>query len=195
MTTGTEVPQADRLDLVRRLVSAVSKGATSLPAAALGAHLAPRYAGYAAQAARQLGLLEMHPDGSLRASANALRLLATAEGSSEERRLLLDAFTASSTLSRLAAMVLAESPPSRTALADAIASGWPLSPATALRRATTLLTWRAYLLQEGEQLRFLGVDWDESSVDVTAEADESSVPSERLHGRVAVPPSAPVIEA
>jgi hypothetical protein len=195
MTTGTEVPQADRLDLVRRLVNAVSKGATTLPTAALGAHLAPRYAGYAAQAARQLGLLETDPDGSLRVSASASRLLATAEGSSEEKRLLLDAFTASPTLSRLATLVLSESPPSRTALADVIASGWPLSPATALRRATTLLTWRAYLLQEGEQLRFLGTDWDESSVDVTAEPDEASAPSERPHGRVLVSPSAPVSEA
>src|SRR5258706_11141625 len=156
LTTSSEVPQADRLDFVRRLVAAIHTGATSIGTAAVRARLAPRYANYAAQAARQLGLLESGADGRLMVSTDGARLLATPEGSSEERRLLSDAFTKSSTLSKLSEVVLGELPPSRAVLSDMIADGWGLSTSTALRRATTLLSWRAYLLQEGEQLPVSG---------------------------------------
>jgi hypothetical protein len=117
----------------------------------------------------------------------ALRLVATVEGSTEERRLLHAAFSGSTTLSKLATIVLAESAPSRAALADMITDGWGLSPTTALRRATTLLTWRAYLLQEGEQLRFPGSDWDESGSDVVAAADSQSDQADQP-----VPPVEPI---
>ncbi len=162
MSAGVEVPQADRLDLVRRFVSAVARGATSVSEATAAAGLAPRYGGYAAQAARSLGLLTVASDGKLAASSVAKQMLSSSERSTEERQLLSDALTNSPALQKLASIVLAPSAPSRVELADMIAVGWGLSMTTALRRARTLLTWRAYLLQGGgEQLRLPGTDWDD----------------------------------
>lgn len=76
MTTGSEVPQADRLDL-RRLVAAMSAGAPS-GAAARTARLTPRYGNYAAQAAHQLGLLDVKLDGNVAIYALASRLVVRA---------------------------------------------------------------------------------------------------------------------
>lgn len=174
MTVGSEVPQADRLDFIRRFVEAVGSGATSVASAAATSRLAPRYGNYAALAAKQLGLIETSANGALVVSALGSRLLATAENSVDERNVLTGAFHGSAALSELAAVVLATSAPSRTLVAELIEARWGLAQSTALRRATTLLAWRDYLLQEGEQLRFAGEEWEDGETDATTDESPSS---------------------
>src|SRR5262249_44509765 len=131
-----DAPQADRLDLVRRVVAAIQKGAQDGTAVSAAAQVAPRYARYSIQAARQLGLLADTKD-RLEVTERGERLLATRSGSDEERQEYRLALSESPILSPLAALVLGENRPTVEAIAEILLAG-QMSLVTALRRARTL---------------------------------------------------------
>jgi hypothetical protein len=60
-----EAPQADRLDLVRRVVGAISTGVSRTDAIAAEVRIAPRYALYCVHAARLIGLLDESPSNAV----------------------------------------------------------------------------------------------------------------------------------
>lgn len=160
---AVDAPQADRLDLVRRAVAAVRDGARESTAVSVSAQIAPRYAQYCVQAARQLGLVEQLKDKP-ELTERGQRLLATRPGSEEERQAFRDAMSASPVLASLSGLVLGDSRPSSEAIAEILIAGQKMSLVTALRRARTLLAWRRYvLLQEDPRqlpIEFEPSDWN-----------------------------------
>ncbi len=104
--------------------------------------ISKRHVAYAVRAAQTLGLL-----ASNKLTAAGLALLAFESKSLRERALLREAVLSSHVIRRLAPDLLNASPLERDVLADRILREVPgLSRATAVRRAGTLLSWRAQLL-------------------------------------------------
>jgi hypothetical protein len=167
-----DAPQADRLDLVRRVVEAVHHGQVGTDAIAAYARIAQRYVQYAVQSARLLELLRNDDAGEVVATELALKALATARGSKAERAILRSGFEQASAFSDVKDLVLAAEAPTSTSLAEVLLlRRTPIALSTALRRARTLLAWRRYLIEDdGSQLRLADL---EPSLD-----DEESPPPE-----------------
>lgn len=138
---STDIPQADDLSMVRATVQAVAEGDTSALGQSNG--LSERHMGYYLHAARVLGLIDMDP---YEVTGLGRRLLATAASSTEELQILREAVAGSRALARLAPDLLAAEGPGVDVLTRRIRVLGQLAPATARRRAETLLRWRAGLL-------------------------------------------------
>lgn len=168
--TKFDAPQADRLDLMRRVIESVGTGLQATKAIAAATHLTERYVRYALQAARQLGLLQASDEGH-QLIAPATRLLATPRGSRAERAVLVEQLRGSETFAPLAGTLLGDRCPSRLQIAELLLADSDASLSTALRRASTLLAWRRYLVDDGDgvQLRIEGLEWgDEDTVEPPA---------------------------
>jgi hypothetical protein len=147
-----DLPQASSLPKVRAFVRAVAAGKNaSLRTAGVAAGLSARHADYYGLAATvTLGLAETH-DGRLRVTALGSELLATPEGGYEERGVFRRAISESQSVTSIAPDLIEPEGPSVEALTKRlVVSG--LSPATARRRASTLLAWRKYVLARQARL-------------------------------------------
>lgn len=144
-----DLPQASSLAKVRELVDAAASGEhSSLREAARAIGLSTRHAGYYGAAATvTLGLLT---------SAGALtpvgrELVATAPRSLEERALFGRAIAESESVTSIAHDLLDGEGPTPEALTQRLVHAG-LSEATARRRASTLLSWRRYVLERQASL-------------------------------------------
>lgn len=149
-----ELPQASSLAKVRELVAAIALGHDgSLRDAGRAVGLSPRHAQYYGLAATTtLGLAE-HAGDRLRATALGAALLATPANSLEERAVWKRAIAESESVASIAHDLLEEVGPSIEALTQRLIHA-DLSPATARRRASTLLAWRRYVLDPQSTLSF-----------------------------------------
>ncbi|MFO0760953.1 MAG: hypothetical protein U0359_31035 [Byssovorax sp.] len=140
--TSIEIPQADSLENVRRIVEAIASGASSRKDIEQKTDISLRHIDYTIHAAKSLGFLT---DGdALAVSDRGRALIATARGTNEERAELRAAFKADAVLEQLAPDLLDEPGPSKATLTERIQKACPeLSAATAARRAQTLLAWRS----------------------------------------------------
>jgi hypothetical protein len=140
-----DLPQASALPKVRALVAAIRDGHDrDLRQAGEAAGLSARHAQYYGLAATiTLGLaragerLEVTPLGS--------ELLATMRGSLEERAVLRRAIADSPSVTSIAPDLVDDDGPTLEALTHRLIHAG-LSPQTARRRASTLLSWRRYVL-------------------------------------------------
>ena len=140
-----DIPQANALDTVRRVIKVVAIGATSTESVADFTQFSSRHANYRIHAARILGLL--HAEGDrLSITPRGERLLETEPYSSKERSLFFAAIESSAVIQILAPDLLTLCPPTRDELAERLFSNSKLSRETADRRANGLLTWRKYVL-------------------------------------------------
>ncbi|PRP92450.1 Mrr restriction system protein [Enhygromyxa salina] len=139
-----DIPQADRLAHLRRLALAIRDG-VSHPAT-LQEYLGvdARHFNYYRHGAELLALAERDEQG-LRITSLGERLLATAEGSLDERAVFRQAIAAAPPLAPFASLFAGESLTSAE-LARRIEALTGLSSSTARRRARTLLRWRRYLI-------------------------------------------------
>ena len=147
-----DLPQASSLPKVRAIVAAVAAGRnTSLREAGVAAGLSDRHASYYGLAATvTLGLVQSH-EGRLRVTPLGAELLETPDGGLEERGVLRRAISESQSVTSIAPDLIEPDGPSAEALTQRlIVSG--LSAATARRRASTLLTWRRYVLERQARL-------------------------------------------
>lgn len=146
MSATADLPQANSLAKVRRLLAVVASGKAAYGAtagAAIG--LSPRHSAYYAAAATvTLRLLEAN-EGRLTPTPRGEALLATRVGSFEERSIFAAALNESESVTSIAPDLLEAEGPSREALTARLVTAG-LSPATAARRASTLLSWRRYVL-------------------------------------------------
>ena len=146
--SATDIPQADSLEKVRRVVSAVARqGARIAGDLVQATGMSPRQVQYAIRAAITLGWLERSDQGLLPTTASDA-LLAIPEGRAAERALLRDLLSSNEILRAVVPDLLANRPPSPVALGARIAAMTGLAPATAERRAGTLLRWRHEVLGE-----------------------------------------------
>jgi predicted ATPase len=141
-----DVPQAPRLDRVRRVVESARGGGTTSERAAARAQMKPRDAAYHLSAATTtLGLLAK--DGrKYRLTSLGERLLETERASEEERAVWIEAVRQSAVVRALADDLLGNKPPDATRIAKRI-EHTGLSPSTAAQRASALVTWREQLEQ------------------------------------------------
>jgi hypothetical protein len=142
-----DIPQANALDTVRRVVKVISIGATSSEAVAALAQYSSRHANYRIHAARILGLVHSEGD-TLSIMSKGEQLLETLPYSTEERSVLFTAIESSAVIQVLSPDLLTLCPPSREELAERLFKNSKLSRETAYRRANGLLSWRRYVLGE-----------------------------------------------
>ena len=153
---GSDIPQADNLQRVRLVVDAVAAGRTSQEAILADTHVSLRHVSYALHAARVLGLLELD-QRALRLTASGRELCATRRLSDEERRILREACEKSPIITLLAPDLFGQPGPSVDAITATIEERARLSPATARRRARTLLSWRLQVLEPTKYAYLLAV--------------------------------------
>ncbi len=143
--TSIEIPQADSLENVRRVVEAIASGAATRKEISEKTDISLRHIDYAIHAAKSLGFLAAGDGLSVSDSGRALA--ATGRGTAEEREQLKIAIKADEVVTLLAPDLLADTAPSKAALTEHIQQACPeLSEATAARRAQTLLAWRSQAL-------------------------------------------------
>ena len=140
-----DIPQANGLDTVRRVVKAVSLGAVTIEEVADFTTFSTRHTGYRLHAARILGLLDFEGDRlSLKGAGESL--LESAPHSTEERSILFKAIESSAVIQLIAPELLTLCPPSIEEIKERLFSNTKLSKETAERRAGTLMAWRKYVL-------------------------------------------------
>lgn len=140
-----DVPQADRLEAVRQLVAAIRDGIEPGPALLELLAVDRRHFLYYRQAAVILGVIEFTPRGAPRVTPLGLRILATTEGSTDERRIFAEAIQSARALRPFTSFFSGEHVEPEE-LARRLVAMTGLSQSTAERRAHTLMRWRAYVL-------------------------------------------------
>lgn len=139
-----DVPQADRLPVIRQLVAAIRDGIEH-EAALLGLlTLDRRHFLYYRQAAVILGLLEFTAKGAVRVTPGGERLLAAVEESREERQVFAEAIQSARALRPFTSFFTGEQV-EQAELARRLVALTGLSQSTAERRAHTLIRWRMYV--------------------------------------------------
>lgn len=141
-----ELPQANRLDVVRRLVDGVAQGVTDAEALGHQLRLSSRHFAYYRQAARILGWLA--PAEPLQVTPLGRALLATPSGSPTEATAMEYAVRNARPLKKVAHDLFDFRAPSENDLANRIVVATALSPSTAIRRSQTLLSWRDRILTQ-----------------------------------------------
>lgn len=143
-----DIPQANDLGTVRRVVSAVRNGASTFGDVQERTGYSRRHVQYRVHAARILGWLRIEAEGALVLTAAGERLLETDEGTCDERAAFARAIEGSPQIAALAPTLLGPVPPFASDLAETIIAVTGMSPSTALRRAEGLLAWRRRVLDE-----------------------------------------------
>ncbi|MDQ3032733.1 MAG: hypothetical protein M3Y87_09975 [Myxococcota bacterium] len=147
-----DLPQASSLPKLRAFVAAVVAGhASSLRDAGVAAGLSVRHAHYYGLAATITLALAESRNGVLHSTLLGAELLATRDGSFEERAVLRRAIADSASVTSIAPDLLDTDGPTSEALTHRMIHAG-LSPATAQRRASTLLAWRGYVLDRQARL-------------------------------------------
>ncbi|WP_437774297.1 hypothetical protein [Sorangium sp. So ce1097] len=142
---SAEIPQADNLANVRRVLEALADGAAAREQIAEQTGISLRHVGYALAAARVLGWLD--DDASITPAGRAL--LAVPAGTPDERAHLRRAIFACDVVKEVAPDLFEPAAPTTAALARRIfrfTAG--IGKETARRRAQTLLAWRKQVLEQ-----------------------------------------------
>ena len=142
-----DIPQANGLETVRRVVKAISLGATTVDAVADFTTFSTRHTGYRLHAARILGLIHIEGD-RLTLGSDGDSLLATNPGSPDERQIFFKAIESSAVIQIIAPELLTLCPPTIEDIRERLFKNTKLSRETAERRAGTLMAWRRYVLNQ-----------------------------------------------
>lgn len=139
-----DVPQADRLENVRQLAMALRDGIYNAPALLELLGVDQRHFNYYRRAAEILDLIQTADDDGMSLTDRGRELVATPEGSVEERRVFAAAIRSARALRPFTSFFDGEELPLAT-VAERLATLTGLSESTAQRRARTLLQWRRYV--------------------------------------------------
>jgi DNA-binding IclR family transcriptional regulator len=141
-----DIPQADSLENIRRIVDAVAEGAKSKADVAERTGINPRHVLYGLHTARVLGFLTEESGGFT--PTEAAKVLRGAEsGSNEERETFRKAIQGSDIISAIAPELFSDKAPTQDAITQKIVKLTDLSESTAGRRAQTLISWRTQITQ------------------------------------------------
>ncbi|AUX33930.1 MULTISPECIES: hypothetical protein [Sorangium] len=143
---STEIPQADNLANVRRVLEALAGGASAKDEIAQQTGISVRHVGYALAAARVLGWLG---DDDVSITPAGRGLLAVPPGTADERAQLRRAIFACDVVKEVAPDLFEPAAPTVVALARRLyRSTAGIAKETARRRAQTLLAWRSQVLEQ-----------------------------------------------
>jgi hypothetical protein len=141
-----DVPQADSLPLVRDVVDALAAGDTTPGDVAVTTGFSLRHVHYRLHAARVLGLAKVVRNlASL--TPRGIDLSRVPKGMEDERKAFEAAILASPIMKAIAPDLLGPREPELSKLTQRLERKTGLSPATARRRASALISWRRSLLQ------------------------------------------------
>ncbi|WP_437595532.1 hypothetical protein WMF28_23510 [Sorangium sp. So ce590] len=143
---STEIPQADNLANVRRVLEALAGGVTAKEQIVEQTGISLRHVGYALAAARVLGWLG---DDDAAITPAGRELLAAPPGTADERMLLRRAIFICDVVKEVAPDLFDPAAPTTVALARRLyrfTAG--IGKETARRRAQTLLAWRSQVLEQ-----------------------------------------------
>lgn len=143
------MPQADRLENIRQLAAAVRDGVKDTVALLQMLDVDGRHFAYYRQAAVILGVVSVGARDELVLTPRGGVLLATGEGSVEERSCFLEAMREARALKPFASFFLGEEL-TQEEVARRLQALTGLSYSTALRRAATLVQWRKYVSAKSE---------------------------------------------
>lgn len=143
---SADVPQANQLGKVRQLVELAQGGRASPAQLRRSLGLDSRHVAYYRRAAEVLSLVESPEGSALRTTAAGEALLRTEENSDAERQTLLEAIRGAASLRPFLSYLEGTEALSTDALRRRISEVSGLGDATALRRASSLEQWRAYLV-------------------------------------------------
>lgn len=139
-----DVPQADRLENVRQLAMALRDGIHNAPALLELLGVDQRHFNYYRRAGEILDLIQSVNEEAMSLTERGRDLVATQEGSPEERRVFATAIRSARALRPFTSFFDGEELPLST-VAERLATLTGLSQSTAQRRARTLLQWRRYV--------------------------------------------------
>lgn len=176
---SVDIPQADSLDRLREVVNAVRAGRRDPRAVGTYAHLSDRHASYYLHAARVLGLAEETDAKHWTVTPRGRELLDATPHSAAETSALRRAIAQSVILRAIAPGLLGTEPPDAKKLARRIGDIGLLAPATAMRRARTLLAWRERI-REPQGYLFSTIDDSAVPPSVVRAAERPSLRSIRL---------------
>ncbi|MEE2788215.1 MAG: AAA family ATPase [Myxococcota bacterium] len=159
---AVDIPQADSLARIRELVQTVKFGAVDTARIQRVMTLHPRHVGYHLHAGRVLNWLVKETGGWM-VTPLGEQVLATSEGSQEERAVFRTSISESIYLKKVAPDLLADDEPEQDLLSQAIQDVAGIAPATARRRASTLLRWRTQSLPSRVRRFELSLDDDEEN--------------------------------
>lgn len=142
---SAEVPQANQLGKVRQLVELAQGGRSSAAQLRRSLGLDARHVAYYRRAAEVLRLVEAPEGTTLRPTPTGQGLLQTEESSDAERRVFLEAIRGASSLRPFLSYLEGTEALSTDALGRRISEVSGLGDATAMRRASSLEQWRAYI--------------------------------------------------
>jgi len=140
-----DIPQADSLENVRRIIDAVADGAKTKADVSDRTGINPRHVLYGLHTARVLGFL-MEEDGGFGPTDAGKSLRDLAAGGTEEREAFRKAIQASEIIDAIAPQILTDKPPTQDAITQKIVKLSGLSESTAGRRSQTLISWRTQIL-------------------------------------------------
>jgi hypothetical protein len=141
-----DIPQADSLENVRRIIDAVADGAKTKADVAERTGINPRHVLYGLHTARVLGFLVEEEGGGFGVTAGGTTLRQSPAGSTAERDAFRTAIQDSEIIDSIAPQLLSDKPPTHDAITQKIVKLSGLSDSTAGRRAQTLISWRTQIV-------------------------------------------------
>jgi len=165
-----DIPQADSLENVRRIIDAVADGSKTKADVSDRTGINPRHVLYGLHTARVLGFLVEEEGGGFGVSELGKTLRNAAAGSAEEREAFRKSIQDSDIIGAIAPAILSDKPPTQDTITKQIVKLSGLSDSTAGRRAQTLISWRTQIMSQ------LGTGVVPSAQDeAEAESDDESV--------------------
>ncbi|MBK9260433.1 MAG: hypothetical protein IPM54_11425 [Polyangiaceae bacterium] len=141
-----DIPQADSLENVRRIVDAVVDGLRTKAEVSERTGINPRHVLYGLHTARVLGFVNEDEGGGFSATELGKALHALTPNGTEEWERFRTAIQESEIIGAIAPQLLSSKPPAQDAITQKIVKATGLSDSTAGRRAQTLISWRTQLL-------------------------------------------------
>jgi|GEM_PF-3427388 len=145
-----DIPQADSLENVRRIVDAVVDGLRTKAEVSERTGINPRHVLYGLHTARVLGFVT-DGDGGFSATELGKALHGLTPNSTEELERFRTSIQANELIAAIAPQLLSSKPPTQDVITQKIVKATGLSESTAGRRAQTLVSWRTQLLAAPRQ--------------------------------------------
>jgi hypothetical protein len=146
-----DIPQADSLENVRRIVDAVVDGLRTKAEVSERTGINPRHVLYGLHTARVLGFVVEDEGGGFSATESGKSLHALTPNGAEELERFRSSIADSEIIAAIAPHILTAKPPTQDAITQKIVKATGLSESTAGRRAQTLVSWRTQLLGSSGQ--------------------------------------------
>jgi hypothetical protein len=146
-----DIPQADSLENVRRIVDAVVDGLRTKAEVSERTGINPRHVLYGLHTARVLGFVIENEGGGFSATDAGKSLNTLTANGSEELSRFRAAIADSEIIAAIAPLLLSPKPPTQDAITQKIVKATGLSDSTAGRRAQTLVSWRTQIMGSSGQ--------------------------------------------